>query len=121
MKPVEPAPLYQFIAGGDLDRPLPTDTEGIQAMFNSITKSTDITLQNASWISEWRCVSYRLNRFFGLTHSGCRRANIRMVNKFSVGRVFLVGGNNFCFNDRLRWLTNVQNVLIVIALLVGKA
>lgn len=44
-----------------------------------------------------------------------------MVDKFSVGRVFLVGGKSFFHNDRPRWLTNVQNVLIVIALLVGKA
>ncbi|KAH9912833.1 FAD binding domain-containing protein [Fomitopsis serialis] len=73
LKPLKPAPLFQVQAvGPDLPATLPTDTEGIQRLFVSISGSQNITLSNATWISEWR-------------------ANIRMASAFSVGRVFLAG------------------------------
>ncbi|ETW78092.1 hypothetical protein HETIRDRAFT_325575, partial [Heterobasidion irregulare TC 32-1] len=78
MKPVPPAPTFHIQAMGvELPIPAPQDDEGIQAMFNDISKSTDIQLRNTSWVSEWG-------------------ANIRMANKFSVGRVFLVGDSAHC-------------------------
>ncbi|KAL6302884.1 FAD binding domain-containing protein, partial [Sparassis latifolia] len=81
LKPLNPAPLFQVQAlGRDLPAVLPKDTEGIQKLFNSISGVTDIKLEDAEWISEWRQ----------------RSANIRMVNTFSVGRVFLAGDCAHC-------------------------
>ncbi|TFY57905.1 hypothetical protein EVJ58_g6741 [Rhodofomes roseus] len=60
------------VLGPNLPATLPTDTEGIQRLFESISGSKNIVLSNAAWISEWK-------------------ANIRMANAFSVGRVFLAG------------------------------
>ncbi|KAI0042339.1 hypothetical protein FA95DRAFT_586450 [Auriscalpium vulgare] len=78
LKPIEPAPVFQVQSlGPELPTTLPTNTAGIQEMLNEIAQSTDIKLRNASWISEWR-------------------ANIRMADKFSVGRVFLVGDAAHC-------------------------
>ncbi|KAA1473986.1 FAD/NAD-P-binding domain-containing protein [Dentipellis sp. KUC8613] len=78
LKPIRPAPLFQIQAlGPELPKPLPHDTEGLQAMLNVLSQSTDIKLSNASCVSEWR-------------------ANIRMVEKFGVGRVFLAGDCAHC-------------------------
>ena len=47
--------MFQIQAmGAELPNPLPQDDEGIQKMFNHISKSNDIKLKNATWISEWR-------------------------------------------------------------------
>ncbi|KAH9830219.1 FAD binding domain-containing protein [Rhodofomes roseus] len=73
LKPISPEPLFQVQAlGPDLPTDLPRDTKGVQELFNSISGAKDIELLNASWTSEWR-------------------ANIRLANALSVGRVFLSG------------------------------
>lgn len=54
LKPIKPAPLFQVQIMGKLPAPLPKNTEGLQALFNTISKSTDIKLRNATWISEWQ-------------------------------------------------------------------
>ncbi|KAA1473583.1 FAD/NAD(P)-binding domain-containing protein [Dentipellis sp. KUC8613] len=78
MKPVWPAPLFQGQAiGPALPKPLPSDTEGIQAFFNGVSKSDEIKFGNAACMTEWR-------------------SNIRMADKFQVGRVFLVGDCAHC-------------------------
>ncbi|KAH9917071.1 FAD/NAD-P-binding domain-containing protein [Fomitopsis serialis] len=78
LKPLKPAPLFQVQAlGPDLPDTFPTDTEGIQRLFESISGSQDIALSNAAWVSTWK-------------------ANIRMANTFSVGRVFLAGDSAHC-------------------------
>jgi hypothetical protein len=70
---------------------LPNDTEGIQHLFNSISSRTDIVLENASWISEWNG-----NVESRSTAAECDdRANIRMVGRYNVGKVFLAGGTQF--------------------------
>jgi len=73
LKPLRPAPLYQVqVVGPELGKELPTDTKGIQELFLSISGDKSVKIANATWMSEWR-------------------ANIRMVNQFRVGRVFLAG------------------------------
>ncbi|TFY80920.1 hypothetical protein EWM64_g3088 [Hericium alpestre] len=74
MKPISPAPLFQIQSlGPELPRPLPNDTEDYQELLNYISQSTDIKISNVTCASQWR-------------------ANIRMAEKFGVGRVFLAGG-----------------------------
>jgi hypothetical protein len=53
------------------------DLAGTQHLFNSITGRDDLKLENAEYISEWT-------------------ANIRMTDRFSVGRVFLAGDVAHC-------------------------
>ena len=53
LKPLEPAPLFQVQAFGPNLPPNLHDTQGIQALLNSVSGRTDIVLQNATWISEW--------------------------------------------------------------------
>ncbi|KAI0264670.1 FAD binding domain-containing protein [Gloeopeniophorella convolvens] len=78
LKPIPPAPMFQIqILGKQLPSTLPTDLEGIQALFNDIAQSSDIKLNSATWVSAWH-------------------ANIRMADKFSVGRVFLIGDSAHC-------------------------
>ncbi|TFY52069.1 hypothetical protein EVG20_g10720, partial [Dentipellis fragilis] len=73
-----PAPLFQIQAlGPELPKTLPHDTAGVQALLDDISGSTEIKLSNVSCASEWR-------------------ANIRMAEKFSVGRVFLAGDCAHC-------------------------
>ncbi|TFY57050.1 hypothetical protein EVG20_g8695 [Dentipellis fragilis] len=74
IKPINPAPfVYIQVLGPNVPKPFPSDAEGLQALLNKLSKSTDIKLSNVKVISEWS-------------------ANIRMAEKFSVGRVFLAGG-----------------------------
>ncbi|OBZ76355.1 Pentachlorophenol 4-monooxygenase [Grifola frondosa] len=78
LKPLEPPPLFQLQAvGPNLPAILPVDPVGVQDLFNSITGSTDIKLENVCCVTDWR-------------------ANIRMVQSFSVGRVFLAGDSAHC-------------------------
>ena len=55
---------------------------------------TEITFNKLIWVSEFRCVRvfYECRCAFKSVSS---RANIRMVNKFSEGRVFIAGGMYF--------------------------
>ncbi|KAA1473587.1 hypothetical protein DENSPDRAFT_882158 [Dentipellis sp. KUC8613] len=78
LKPIRPAPLFQIQAlGPQLPKTLPHDTAGVQALLDDISGSDEIKLANVSCASEWR-------------------ANIRMAEKFSVGRVFLAGDCAHC-------------------------
>ncbi|KAI0314515.1 FAD/NAD-P-binding domain-containing protein [Amylostereum chailletii] len=78
LKPVPPAPTFQIQSlGPDLPSPLPPDNDAIQKLFNAVSQSSNIQLRNSSWMSEWR-------------------ANMRMVSRFSVGRVYLVGDSAHC-------------------------
>ncbi|KAA1474344.1 hypothetical protein DENSPDRAFT_324848 [Dentipellis sp. KUC8613] len=78
LKPILPAPLFYIQAlGPEMPNPLPHDTAGLQALLDKVSKSTEIKLSNASCVSEWR-------------------ANIRMAEKFRVGRVFLAGDCVHC-------------------------
>ncbi|KZT27857.1 FAD-binding monooxygenase [Neolentinus lepideus HHB14362 ss-1] len=78
LKPLNPSPLFQIQAfGPSLPEQLPTDTQGIQELFNSISGTDEITIENASWISTWR-------------------AHVRMVERFRKGRVFLAGDSAHC-------------------------
>ncbi|KAA1474341.1 hypothetical protein DENSPDRAFT_803931 [Dentipellis sp. KUC8613] len=78
IKPIEPAPLvYIQVLGPNVPKPFPTDAEGLQEVLNKLSKSTEIKLSNVRCISEWS-------------------ANIRMVQKFGVGRVFLAGDCAHC-------------------------
>ena len=53
-----------------------TGLKELQDIFTSVTKRTDIRLTSCSWRRSWR-------------------PNIRMAEKFQVGRVFLGGGAYF--------------------------
>ncbi|KAF9053705.1 FAD/NAD(P)-binding domain-containing protein [Hymenopellis radicata] len=78
LKPVDPAPLFQLQALGPLmQKELPSDVTSLQTFFNSIAIREDIVFKDAAWISEWK-------------------ANIRMAEKFSNGRVFLAGDVAHC-------------------------
>jgi hypothetical protein len=81
-----------LILGRDLDISKVAESEDL--IFEAIASAipTEITFTKLVWVSEFRCVcifSTRVN--VGLT-SVSFRANIRMVNKFSEGRVFVAGG-----------------------------
>ncbi|KAI0314949.1 FAD/NAD-P-binding domain-containing protein [Amylostereum chailletii] len=78
LKPIPPAPLFQIQAlGPHVPASFPDNDEGMQKLFDDISHASDIRLRNVSWVSEWK-------------------ANVRMVDKFSVGRVFLVGDAAHC-------------------------
>ncbi|KAJ7232964.1 FAD binding domain-containing protein [Mycena haematopus] len=78
LKPVHPSPLFQLQAlGPRMQAELPRDVSGLQRFFNSIAGREDIVFRDASGITEWR-------------------ANIRMTEKLSSGRVFLVGDAAHC-------------------------
>ncbi|KDQ10917.1 hypothetical protein BOTBODRAFT_35860 [Botryobasidium botryosum FD-172 SS1] len=69
------APRCSFLAMGDLSSSEPAwggDLAALQEFFNSISKRNDIKFTKVAWISKWR-------------------PNIRMVDKFTVGRVFVMG------------------------------
>ncbi|EPQ50424.1 FAD/NAD P-binding domain-containing protein [Gloeophyllum trabeum ATCC 11539] len=73
-KPLHPSPMFRIHAiGPELPDPVPTDPKGMQALFNRVSNRSDIEFTDVSWVTEWR-------------------TNIRMAEKFQVGRVFLVGG-----------------------------
>ncbi|KAF8189955.1 FAD binding domain-containing protein [Mycena galopus ATCC 62051] len=78
LKPIYPAPLFQLQAlGPTMQKELPEDVSSLQRFFNSISGREDIVFQDSSWITEWR-------------------ANIRMAEKLSSGRVFLAGDAAHC-------------------------
>ncbi|KAJ7581042.1 FAD binding domain-containing protein [Mycena floridula] len=78
LKPLYPEPLFQIQSlGPSLPNEIPMDLAGMQDLFNSISKRTDIQFQSVQWVSEWK-------------------ANIRMTDRFSVGRVFLAGDACHC-------------------------
>ncbi|KAF8189002.1 FAD binding domain-containing protein [Pholiota molesta] len=78
LKPIYPAPLFHMQSlGGSLPKDIPMDLAGTQQLFNSITGRDDVKLETAEYMSEWK-------------------ANIRMSDKFSVGRVFLAGDVAHC-------------------------
>ncbi|KAF7288974.1 Pentachlorophenol 4-monooxygenase [Mycena indigotica] len=84
LKPIYPEPWFQMLTlGPQLPKEIPTDLPQTQALFNSISKRSDLVLTDVSWVTEWK-------------------ANIRMTDKFSVGRVFLAGGPARCHRDRSR-------------------
>ncbi|KDQ10916.1 hypothetical protein BOTBODRAFT_163427 [Botryobasidium botryosum FD-172 SS1] len=69
------APRCLLSAMGDLSSSEPAlsgDISALQEFFNSISKRDDIKFTKVNWVSKWR-------------------PNIRMVDKFSVGRVFVLG------------------------------
>ncbi|KAJ7171018.1 FAD binding domain-containing protein [Mycena filopes] len=78
LKPINPGSQFQMqTLGPKLPDEIPRDLAGTQALFNSISKRTDLVFTDARWITEWK-------------------ANIRMTDKFSVGRVFLAGDVAHC-------------------------
>ncbi|KAJ7613213.1 FAD binding domain-containing protein [Roridomyces roridus] len=78
LKPINPGNRFQMLTlGPNLPTDLPQDVQGTQALFNSISQREDIKFENASCISEWR-------------------ANIRMIDRLAVGRVFLAGDVAHC-------------------------
>jgi hypothetical protein len=81
-----------LILGRDLDVSKVVKSEELVFEVIASLVPTEITFTKLVWVSEFRCVcifSARVN--VGLT-SVSFRANIRMVNKFSEGRVFVAGG-----------------------------
>ncbi|KAJ7107174.1 FAD binding domain-containing protein, partial [Mycena crocata] len=78
LKPINTGTQFQIQSfGPDLPPEIPQDLTGMQQLFNSIAGRDDIRFTNIGWITEWR-------------------ANIRMADKFSVGRVFLAGDAAHC-------------------------
>ncbi|KDQ12566.1 hypothetical protein BOTBODRAFT_176256 [Botryobasidium botryosum FD-172 SS1] len=73
--PVSPAPRFQLIVIGHVDFPDAVwegDLTALQEMFNARTGRDDLKFEDLTWISRWK-------------------PNIRMVESFSVGRVFIAG------------------------------
>ena len=58
---------------------------------------TEITFSKLPWVTDFRCVHVFSTGIDGRS-SVSSRANIRMVNKFSEGRVFVAGGMYFYLN-----------------------
>ncbi|KAJ7513157.1 FAD binding domain-containing protein [Mycena galericulata] len=78
LKPINPGSQFQMLTlGPKLPKDIPEDLAGTQALFNSIAKHDDLKFTAVRWITEWK-------------------ANIRMSDKFSVGRVFLAGDAAHC-------------------------
>ncbi|KAJ7656762.1 FAD binding domain-containing protein [Mycena polygramma] len=78
LKPINPGNYFQMLSlGPNLPKDIPEDLAGTQELFNSISKRDDLNFTDARWITEWK-------------------ANIRMTDKFSVGRVFLAGDVAHC-------------------------
>jgi hypothetical protein len=81
-----------LIFGGDLDISKVAESEDL--IFEAIASAipTKITFTKLIWMSEFRCVCIFSTRVNVDLSSVSFRANIRMVNKFSEGRVFVAGG-----------------------------
>ncbi|KAJ7492905.1 FAD binding domain-containing protein [Mycena galericulata] len=78
LKPINPGIQFQMqTLGPKLPPDIPKDLAGTQELFNSIAKRDDLKFTDVRWITEWK-------------------ANIRMTDKFSVGRVFLAGDAAHC-------------------------
>ncbi|KAK7032709.1 pentachlorophenol 4-monooxygenase [Favolaschia claudopus] len=78
LKPINPGSQFQMqTLGPRLPKDVPQDLAGTQELFNSITKRDDLVITDIRWITQWK-------------------ANIRMTDKFSVGRVFLAGDVAHC-------------------------
>ncbi|KAJ6583450.1 FAD binding domain-containing protein [Mycena vulgaris] len=78
LKPINPGSLFQMqTLGPKLPQDIPKDLAGTQELFNSIAKRDDLKFTDVRWVTEWK-------------------ANIRMTDKFSVGRVFLAGDVAHC-------------------------
>ncbi|KAJ6594762.1 FAD binding domain-containing protein [Mycena capillaripes] len=78
LKPINPGSQFQILSlGPHLPKDIPQDLAGTQELFNSIAKRDDLVFTDVRWITEWK-------------------ANIRMTDKFSVGRVFLAGDVAHC-------------------------
>ncbi|KAF7335777.1 Pentachlorophenol 4-monooxygenase [Mycena venus] len=78
LKPINPGSQFQMQSlGPNLPKDVPQDLVGTQKLFNSIAKRNDLVFTTVQWITEWK-------------------ANIRMTDKFSVGRVFLAGDVAHC-------------------------
>ena len=89
---------WQFILfGHDLDMPKVAQSEELifEALASVIPE--EVTFNKVLWSSDFRCVCV-LSRPAGRhSTSFFFRANIRMVNKFSEGRVFVAGGMRLRF------------------------
>ncbi|KAJ7815919.1 hypothetical protein B0H13DRAFT_2258022 [Mycena leptocephala] len=79
-------PGFSRDLGPKLPADIPRDLAGTQELFNMIANRDDLTFADIRWITEWK-------------------ANIRMADKFSVGRVYLVGGEKFCLRPKCRSLS----------------
>ncbi|KAJ7676580.1 FAD binding domain-containing protein [Mycena polygramma] len=78
LKPINPGNYFQMLSlGPDLPKDIPEDLAGTQKLFNSISNRDDLEFTDVRWVSEWK-------------------ANIRMTDKFCVGRVFLAGDAAHC-------------------------
>ncbi|KAJ7484686.1 FAD binding domain-containing protein [Mycena latifolia] len=78
LKPVHPAPLFQLQAlGPAMPHELPEDVSTLQRFFNTVSARQDVVFADASCITEWK-------------------ANIRMTEKLSSGKVFLAGDAAHC-------------------------
>lgn len=77
LKPLKTENLFQIQALGPELPHIPLDVDHVRKLFYSISGRDDIVIDDAQWVSEWR-------------------ANIRMCEKFSVGRVFLIGDAAHC-------------------------
>ncbi|KAJ7190139.1 FAD binding domain-containing protein [Mycena pura] len=78
LKAINSGNQFQMLSlGPKLANDIPQDLAGTQQLFNSIAKRDDLIFTDVRYISEWK-------------------ANIRMTDKFSVGRVFLAGDVAHC-------------------------
>jgi 2-polyprenyl-6-methoxyphenol hydroxylase-like FAD-dependent oxidoreductase len=72
LAPLPGTEMFQFQASLSPDAPTEPSLQIFQDILDARTKSTDIRLHEATWMSYWR-------------------ANVRMVDRYRVGRVFLAG------------------------------
>ncbi|KAJ6590527.1 FAD binding domain-containing protein [Mycena vulgaris] len=78
LKPIHPTPLFQFQAFGPaMHKEFLGDVASLQRCFKAVSGREEILFSNASCITEWK-------------------ANIRMTEKLSTGRVFLAGDVAHC-------------------------
>jgi len=81
-----------MILGRDLDISKVVQSE--ELLFEVIASAipAEIAFNKLVWVSEFRCVCVFFACVSVRSTSISFRANIRMVNKFSEGRVFVAGG-----------------------------
>ena len=81
-----------LLTGRDIDVSMLAQSEELirEAITSAIP--TEITFNKLVWVSEFRCVCVLFACFSVHSTSISFRPNIRMVNKFSEGRVFVAGG-----------------------------
>ena len=87
-----------MLFGSDIDVPKVAQSEELIFEVIASVIPEEVTFNKVLWSSDFRCVCVLSRPVDMHSTSFLFRANIRMVNKFSEGRVFVAGGMCLCFS-----------------------